>query len=120
MHRLCFDYTYGEKGLPRDGVRARRWCAAAAERGNASCQTLYAQLLFEGEGGRADTVLAARWYSAAAAQRHPHALYILGMLYADGFGVQRDLRKADSLLAAAQAAGIRQAAEARRQLPPRS
>lgn len=49
IHRLCYDMV-GERGLPRDGGRARAWCAAAAERGNAFCQTLYAQLLQSGEG----------------------------------------------------------------------
>lgn len=48
MHALCFDFTYGKGGLRQSGEHARLWCAAAAERGSASCQTLYAQLLDEG------------------------------------------------------------------------
>src|SRR5260221_5808803 len=77
MHSLCFDLTYGERGLPKDGMQARVWCAAAAERGEPSAQTLYAQLLQFGQGGPVDLIAAARWYSAAAKQGHVHALYVL-------------------------------------------
>ena len=114
MHRLCFDYTYGEGGLVTDHARARVWCAAAAERGNASCQTLYAQLLLNGQGGPADTIAAAKWYAAAADQEHVHAQYMLGLLFSAGSGVPRDAALGDSLLAAAEAQGMPAAAEARR------
>ena len=114
MHRLCYDFTYGEGGLVKDHGRARVWCAAAGERGNASCQTLYAQLLLGGEGGPADTVAAAKWYSMAAAQHHVHAQYMLGLLISAGSGVPRNTAVGDSLLAAAEAQGMPEAAAARK------
>jgi TPR repeat protein len=121
MHALCYDFTYGERGLSRNGEQARLWCAAAAERGNSSCQTLYAQLLDGGEGGPVDSKAAARWYAAAAAQGHVHALFVLGGMYAQGRGVPRDRAVADSLLGLAKqqgydttAAGDQEAWQARR------
>lgn len=105
MHRLCYDFTYGEGGLPQDGERARVWCAAGAERGSSSCQTLYAQLLLEGQGGPVDPKAAARWYARAASQGHIHAIYVLGSLYARGEGVPRDQAVADSLLGLAKLQG---------------
>lgn len=109
MHRLCFDYSYGERGLPKDYAQARVWCGAAAERGNASTQTLYAQLFEYGEGGPQDLVAAAHWYRRAAAQGHRHAQYVLGLFYLDGRGVAIDTAAADSLLRAASAQGMEEA-----------
>jgi TPR repeat protein len=105
MHALCYDFTYGKDGLRQSGEHARLWCAAAAERGNASCQTLYAQLLDEGEGGPVDVMAAARWYAVAAGQGHVHALFMLGRMYAEGRGVPQDRMVADSLLGLAKQQG---------------
>jgi uncharacterized protein len=105
MHSLCYDFTYGKGGLPLSGEQARLWCAAAAERGNSSCQTLYAQLLDQGQGGPADPEAAARWYAVAASQGHIHALFMLGNMYAEGRGVPRDKALADSLLGLAKQQG---------------
>jgi TPR repeat protein len=116
MHRLCFDYSYGERGLPQDYGEARAWCAAAAARGNASTQTLYAQLLEYGEGGPQDLAGAARWYRRAAEQGHLHAQYVLGLFFLDGRGVAVDTATADSLLQAASIQGMREASRVLREL----
>jgi len=105
MHSLCYDFTYGKGGLPLNGERARLWCAAAAERGNSSCQTLYAQLLDQGQGGPSDPKAAARWYAVAAGQGHIHAIFMLGNMYAEGRGVPRDKAVGDSLLGLAKQQG---------------
>ncbi len=98
MHGLCYGFSYGESELPKDYIQARAWCAAAAERGAASGQTLYAELLEHGDGGPTDYAAAARWYRQAADQGHIHALFVLGRMYHDGRGVNRDSTFGDSLL----------------------
>ncbi len=104
-HRLCFDYTYGERGLARDGFAARRWCGIGARLGNASAQTLYAQALETDFGGPRSMDSAVFWYRAAANQQHPHAQYVLGYLYLRGAVPIPSVSAAESLLRASSAQG---------------
>ena len=104
-HRLCFDYTYGERGLARDGFAARRWCGIGARLGNASSQTLYAQAFESDFGGPRNMDSAVVWYRAAANQQHPHAQYVLGYLYLKGAVPVPSETAAESLLRASSAQG---------------
>jgi TPR repeat protein len=104
-HRLCFDYTYGERGLSEDGIAARKWCAVGARLGHPSSQTLYAQA-FEGAfGGPMNLDSAAYWYHRAALQQHPHAQYALGYLYLKAAVPFTSETAAESLLRASSAQG---------------
>ncbi len=118
MHRLCYGFSYGELQLPKDYVRARAWCAAAAERDAASSQTLYAELMEHGHGGPVDHAAAARWYRRAGDQGHGHALFALSHMYREGRGVDQDARQADSLLTRAAEAGNDLAQRELRTAPP--
>ena len=104
-HRLCFDYTYGERGLARDSSAARRWCGVGARNGEASSQTLYAQAFEAGWGTPRNLDSAAYWYGRAAAQGHAHAQFVLGLLYLRAVVPIPSVGAAESLLRASSAQG---------------
>jgi TPR repeat protein len=79
-HNLCYGYIYG-KGLSLDFQKARFWCEKAANAGQSSSETLYAELYYFGEGGPVDFERAAFWYEKAAEQGHVHAEFMLFNLY---------------------------------------
>lgn len=69
----------------------------------------------EGQGVQQDDVQAAYWYQQAAGQGHSAALYNLGLMYANGQGVQQDLALAYALCSIA-AKEDTDAAESREQI----
>lgn len=66
-----------------------------AHLGGADSQVLVGHAYETGKGVRQDPREAMRWYRKAAEQGHPKAFGLIGRLYAMGFGVERDLVKAN-------------------------
>jgi uncharacterized protein len=65
-----------------------------AERGDAVCQEILANMYFRGEGVAPDEVAAFNWFRLAAAQGRTDAQFQLGLMYRDGLGAPRDGRLA--------------------------
>jgi TPR repeat protein len=63
--------------------------------GGADSQLLVGHAYETGNGVRQDPKEAMRWYRKAAEQGHPKAFGLIGRLYGIGFGVNRDLVKAN-------------------------
>lgn len=86
------------------------WYRKAAEQGDAQAQfELANELMPDGFGfGESEAV---EWYHKAAMQGHAGAQYELGMCYAKGRGVQKDLSVAMRWIRAAAAQGDKQAIE---------
>jgi uncharacterized protein len=65
-----------------------------ADRGDAVCQEIVANMYLRGEGVARDEVAAFNWFRLAAAQGRTDAQFQLGVMYRDGLGAPRDGRLA--------------------------
>lgn len=88
QHRLCYGYSYGYEGLQQDDNKAYRWCAIAAQSGEPSSVTLYAEKFYLGVGTDINYRQAFSLYKKAAEKGHVHAQYILSKLYIGGLGTE--------------------------------
>jgi TPR repeat protein len=88
-----------------------------ASAGDAAAQFQLGACLEMGVGVPVDMAAACVWYRRAAAQGHPRAQYHLGLAYSYGApGVPWDLAEACKWLTLASRGGIREAAEALKQM----
>lgn len=85
QHRLCYNYSYGKEGLPKDDAKSFLWCKTAAEYGGSSSLTLYAEKYYFGIGVPVNYQTAFRLYKRAAKKGHRHAQYMIAKLYLYGF-----------------------------------
>ena len=95
----AYDHAIGVK---RDIDQALHWYQKAAEQGLAEAQFNLAHLLVAEE---ISAVAAAEWMHRAAAQGMTDAEYLLGVIYAEGIGVEMDSGKARLWLKKAAAKG---------------
>jgi TPR repeat protein len=110
-HALCYRFSYGVRGAPKDYSAAKHWCELGAAAGIPSSQTLLAEMYFHGRGVSLDYHKAFSLYSAAAQQGHRHAQYMLGNMYVDGQGVPGDQALAKEWMRRAAASGHEEAQE---------
>jgi TPR repeat protein len=89
-------------GVKRDVEQALYWYQKAAEQGLAQAQFNLAHLLVSEE---ISAVAAAEWMQKAAIQGMPDAQYLMGVIYAEGIGVDVDDDKAVMWLRKAIAQG---------------
>ena len=84
-------------GIRRDRSKAAMWFRRAATSGLAASQYNFAKLMAAGwnaPDGAKDERAAAKWYKRAAAQGHPMATCALGIMQAEGRGVEQDWKAA--------------------------
>ncbi len=110
QHRLCYMYSYG-KGVARDYEKALLWCELAAQKGDPSSQTLYAEKFYHGQGTVQDPAAALAWYRKAAEQGHSYAQFMLATLYLRGLGTEADPEQARYWLKRSAEGGYEPAAE---------
>ena len=110
QHDLCYRSKYG-RGLPQDYQVAATWCTRAAIHGAESSQVLLAEMYLNGQGFEKNLAEALRWYKAAAEQEHPHALYMLYVMYSEGVGVEVNQQLAHAYLIRAAREGSEYARE---------
>lgn len=118
QYDLAMAYQSGH-GAPQDLSQAQRWFESSAQSNNAYAQYALA-LLLRDQGGQADVQRSVGLQEKAALAGHPEALYGLGMLYANGQFVSRDLRRARHWLGQAYERGNAVAGLALRELPAAS
>ena len=109
------------KGVRWSEAEAMEWFAKAAQLGDNESKTLMAYGYMNGLGqgagqGRQDYREAARLFGEAAAAGDAVAQLDLGLLYANGWGVNQDVPRARSLLAQAAGSGVPEVAAGARQL----
>lgn len=92
----------------RDVKKAIHWYQRAAEQGVAEAQFNLAHLLVEEE---ISASTAAEWMQKAAEQGMTDAQYLLGVIYAEGIGVEMDDAKAKLWLKRAISKGHEEAAQ---------
>jgi len=106
------------QGVEKDPKAAEKKMLQAADMGLVTAQADLGEMLLNGEAGPRDVAAAIPWLSRAAAANHPIAAFQLGKLYEDGDGVPKDLETARRLYQIAAKAGLEEAAEKLRALPP--
>jgi TPR repeat protein len=87
--RLAMAYLEGN-GVERDLTRARELLAPLAERGLAPARMIYARMLLNGQGGPVDLEEGARLVELAALGADLGSYALLGDLYREGRGVERN------------------------------
>lgn len=91
--------------LRKDDSSAAQWYEKAARQGLSEAQVNLG-LLYEHKFG--NYLEASKWYRLAADQNNAYGMHNLGALYSCGWGVPRDLYKAEYYLNRSAAAGIRE------------
>ncbi len=84
--QLCYGYTYGARGLPRNDVSALRWCSRAADKEDSNAITLLGELHEQGRGVAIDLFTARQFYERAAMLGHPYAQLMAAQMYKAGIG----------------------------------
>jgi TPR repeat protein len=82
-------------GVEKDPAQALKWYRTAAELGDAHAQGRAGYLLATATEPKYDEALA--WFRKSAEQGHEPAIYWLGRLHEEGWGVTQDLAKAARL-----------------------
>jgi TPR repeat protein len=98
-------------GVPLDDERAVYWLERAVQGDHGEAMILLAGKYERGRGVAQDLVRAAALYRQAADKKIPAAFYHLGVMTADGRGLQRDLGEAMRLMARAARDGVGDAKE---------
>ena len=90
-------YFYGDKGIPKDYVKAVSFFRKAAELGHAPAQNFMGIMYGDGLGVTRDDEEAVKWYCKSAEQGYAPGQYGLGVMYANGHGVPKDYLEAARL-----------------------
>lgn len=102
MSNLAFQYTFSDT-MPHDYALAQRYARMAAERGDATAMNTLGLMYAKGLGFRQNYVKAFKYYRKAyEANRNPVIIGNLANCYRKGHGVERDLNKAEELMAEAR------------------
>lgn len=101
QYALGWAYAKG-RGVALDPHAASEWWRVAATAGqSAEAQFALGELYFNGRGVANDYGKAIEYYRMAAQRGHPVAQYLLGTMYQEGWGVERDPVEAFMWLTAA-------------------
>jgi TPR repeat protein len=117
MRNIAIMLRKGE-GIPKDPKLAQSMMLAAAEAGLVTAQADLGEMLLKGEAGPPDPKAAVPWLAAAAQAGHPLAAFELGEMYEQGNGVKKDIDTARKLYKLAATAGVQEAGEKLKNLPP--
>ena len=110
-HNLGVTYKLARHGIGQDLARAFGYYSAGADSGSVSCMYDAGYMLYKGLGCRQDYGKAAELFSNAVNYDHPNAMYMLGLCYRNGYGVERDDERASYYLNRAAMLGSRYAME---------
>jgi len=106
------------QGVAKNPKAAQAMMQLAAYAGLVTAEADLGDMLLKGEAGPPDPKAAASWLAAAAQGGHPIAALELGKLYEQGTGVDKDIETARKLYQQAAAAGVKEAEERLKALPP--
>lgn len=100
------------RGVPADLAQAEEWYRKAALQGHPQAEENYGLTLFENN----KRMQAAEWLQKAASRGEPRSQYVLGTMYFNGDGVEKDWVRAYALTVRASAQGLAQASGAQAQM----
>lgn len=110
-HNLGMTYKYGKSGFKQDFHNATSCFKKGADKGSLLCSYDYAFMLYKGLGCQQNYSEAVCYFSKAAEQLHAPSLYMLGLCYRNGFGVEKDVERGLSYLHRAEVLGFGAALE---------
>lgn len=94
QYRLGRMFEKGD-GIQPNATRAAEWYRLAARLGDhGGAQFALGELYYKGRGVPTDYDQAIEWYLRAARGGHPAAQHVVGLAFADGWGVKRDMVEA--------------------------
>ena len=106
--QACLGLLYAEgKGVAKDEQKARALLAPAAEAGDPQAQLYWGKQAFtqsEQDGGP-DYAEAFKWFMNSAAQGNLEAQYLTGVMYMQGLGTEKSVKKALQAFSRAAEAG---------------
>lgn len=102
QYRLAHRYFKGE-GVAKDPVKGMIWLLRSAEQAYAPAQAEVGRRYLKMHG---EQQLAAKWLRKAADQGNMEGEFVLGLLYFDGNGVPKDIKRAVTLLRRAAKQGL--------------
>lgn len=98
-HNLGMIYKNGTKGVRQDFAKAYDAFVRGAEDGAVVCKYDAGFMLYKGLGCKQNYAEAAELFSDAASEtEHTPSLYMLGLCYRNGYGVQQDTARASFYL----------------------
>ena len=108
-HALCYRYSYGYDGAPKNHEKAYEWCNRSSTSGNSSSITLLAELFFLGNGTTQSFEKAVQLYTLAAKFGHSHAQLMLYVMHSEGKGTVKNHKIAKYWLSKSAKNGNKQA-----------
>lgn len=106
-HNLGLMFKYSKCGVKQNFEKSYRYFCAGADRGSVSCMYDKGFMLYKGLGCGQDYKKAIECFNAAAASNHSPSLYMLGLCYRNGYGVEKDVETARNYLSRSASLGIR-------------
>jgi cell division septation protein DedD len=100
------------RGVPADLNQAEAWYRKAALQGHPQAQDNYGLALFQ-NGKRAEAV---EWLQRSSSRGEPRTQFVLGTMYFNGDGVERDWVRAYALIVRSSQSGLPQASAALAQM----
>ena len=116
IHSLCYRYSYGVDGAPKNYEDALYWCETGASQGHPASLTLLAELYYLGNGVKKNLETARAIYEQAASTGFPHAQTVLAQMYWNGEGGPVDHNKAKHYFGLAAEHGYAPAVKAKLQI----
>lgn len=110
-HNLGMMYKYSKCGVHQDMYKAYEYFCKGAKHNNTYCMYDKAYMLYKGLGCKQDYKAAGDLFYAAAMDHHNPSLYMLGLCYRNGYGVEADSVMAFTCQRKAAAFGNRDAKE---------
>jgi len=110
-HNLGIMYKYAKCGVRQNFNKAYDYFCKGAELNVPICIYDKAYMLYKGLGCKQDYKTAGDLFYTAAMKRHTPSLYMLGLCYRNGYGVEADSVMAFTCLKKAAALGYRDAIE---------
>ena len=110
-HDLGIIYKYPKKVVEPDFKKAFFYFNLGAELCGLGCLYDKGYMLYKGLGCHQDYAEAVKCFKKAAKERHIPSIYMLGLCYRNGYGVERDEEQATDLLYRAAMLGYRDAKE---------
>lgn len=99
-HKLCYKKLYEQGVLEIDFKQALHWCTKAALTGNKNSHVLLAEVYLLADEPIRNYSKAHFWLNRATegSEPHPHAAYLLYILYKSGIGVEPEQQVAQQWL----------------------
>ena len=110
-YNLGYIYRFAEYGVKQDFKKAYDYFSQGALKGSLECMYIKGMMLYKGAGCNQNYTEAFKCFKKASEKRHRPSLYMLGLCYRNGYGVEKDSDLATEYLYRSAMLGYRDARE---------